>query len=77
MTMEKWKVSEPPSPDDQVGYISCVGVSSLPKDQKMITHDEIIWNEIFGESSDETVTGFNKVQVGLNSIIEEKNANKE
>ena len=36
------KVSEPPSPEDQVGHTSGVGVSSLPEDQKMIKDNEII-----------------------------------
>ena len=58
------------------GHTSGFGVSSLPKDFKMIT-DEIVWNEIFCESRDESFKGFDEVNVGLNSITEENDANKE
>ena len=27
--------------------------------------DEIVWNEIFGESSDESFKGFDEVEMGL------------
>ena len=61
------KVSEPPGPEVQVGNTSGVGVSSLPEDDKMII-DEIVWNEMFGESSDESFKGFDEVGMGLKNI---------
>ena len=54
------KVSESPSPKAQVGNTSGVGLSSLPEDHKMII-DEIVWNEMFGESSDESFKGLKDV----------------
>ena len=40
--------SGPLGPKVQVGNISVVGVSSFPKDHKMVV-DEIVGNEMFGE----------------------------
>ena len=73
--MRSVKVSKPPSPEVQVGNTSGVGISSLPKDHKMII-DEMFWNEMFGESSEESFKGFDEVEVGLNKTMEEKNTNK-
>ena len=70
------KASKPLSAEVQVGNTSGVGFSSLPEDRKMII-DKIVWNERFGESSDESFKGFDEVEVSLNSIIEESNVNKE
>ena len=39
--------------------------------------DEIVWNEMLGESNDESFKEFDEVEVELNSIIEENNVNKE
>ena len=59
-----------------MGNTSGVGVPSLSEDHKMII-DEIVWNEMFGESRDESFKGFDEVEMGLSSIMEENNANKE
>ena len=48
----------------------------MSEDQKNIV-DEIVWNEMFGESSKESFKGLHEVEVGLNSIMEESNINKE
>ena len=39
--------------------------------------DEIVGNEMFGESSDESFKGFDEVEVVLNNIMEENNTSKE
>ena len=59
-----------------MGSISGAGVSSLPKDHKMIL-DEIVRNVMFGKSNDESLKGFDEVETGLNSIKEENNTNEE
>ena len=59
-----------------MGNTSGVGVSSLPKDHKMII-DGIVWNVMISEGSDESFKGFDEVEVGLSSIKEEKNTIKE
>ena len=38
--------------------------------------EEIVWNEMFSESSGESFKRCDKVEVGLNSMIEKGNANK-
>ena len=48
----------------------------MPEDPKMII-DEIGWNDMFGESSDESFKGFDEAEVGLNSSIKENSVNKE
>ena len=68
--------SGPLGPKVQVGNISVVGVSSFPKDHKMVV-DEIVGNEMFGESSDEFFKGFDEVEVLLHNIMEENNTSKE
>ena len=50
-------MSEPLGPGVQVGNTSGFWVSSLLKDPKIIL-DEIVWNEMFGKSSDESFKGF-------------------
>ena len=45
----------------QVGNTSGFRVSSLLKDPKIIL-DGIVWNEMFGKSSDESFKGFDEVQ---------------
>ena len=44
---------------------SGVRVLSLSKDHKMFM-DEIFWNEMLGESSEESFKGFDEVEVGYN-----------
>ena len=68
-------MSELPGPEVHMGNTSGIGVSSLSKDHKMII-DETIWNEIFGESGDESAKGFEEVEKELNSIIEENDAKR-
>ena len=34
--------------------------------------DKIVWNEMFGASSDESFKGFDEVEVGLNGREQEK-----
>lgn len=42
-----------------------------------MTIDEIVWNKMSGESSDESFKRLDEVEVGSNSIIGENNVNKE
>ena len=51
------------------------GISSLFKDHKMII-DEIVWNEMFSESADESAKGFEEIEKELNSIIEDNDAKR-
>ena len=70
------KVSMSVFPELQASKTSSVWLSSLPEDQKMIIY-KIVWIEMFDKISDESFKGFDEVEVGLNSIIEENDGNKE
>ena len=68
-------MSEPPVLEVQAGNTGAE-VSSLSEDQKMII-DAIVWNDMFGDSSNENFKGIGKVEVRLNSIIQKNNTKKE
>ena len=38
--------------------------------------DEIVWNEMFSESADESAKGFEEIEKELNSIIEDNDAKR-
>ena len=38
--------------------------------------DEIVWNEMFSESGDESSKGFEEIEKELNSIIEDNDAKR-
>ena len=58
-------MSKPLGSKVQMDSTSGVRVLSLPKDHKMFI-DEIFWNEMLGESSEESFKGFDEVEVGYN-----------
>ena len=58
-----------------MGNTSGVRVSKLPEDHKMIM-DEIVWNEMFGVTSDERFRGFG-VELRWSTITEGNNTNKD
>ena len=68
-------MSEPPVLEVQAGNTGAE-VLSLSEDQKMII-DAIVWNEMFGDSSNENFKGIGEVEVRLNSIIQKNNTKKE